>query len=315
MSLIRYGLLFALVAFLLGISFVAADLYAKKVLGLGDPIVYDAHKLWGYSPRPNKSYNRFIDKKVSINNIGARGLDNWDKNGKNIVFFGDSVSYAGSYIDDDQTFISIACQSIKNWVCHNAGVNSYGILNMIARSRHDKRVNDAEFRVFTFVTGDFDRGLQTSNRAHFVLREPPAYMSGLWEILNFMAASIELKSWFGKNSDIKTSREEIYLNRMFNLEIFLTELERLKENNQKFLLIHSPSVTELENLDLINENEFFLILQNMYANNLISLSDILISPYRNKKKLLFKDNVHYEENGHLIVGKYLAPELLKLIKE
>ena len=315
MSWIKYTFLTALLIFFLAVTILFTDYYSKKVMGLGEPIVYDAHKLWGYSPRANKIYRRFQGDIVTINNIGARGLSDWNQKDDNIVFFGDSVTYGGSYIDDNQTFTAVACRSFKKLSCHNLGVNSYGILNMVARSRYDERVNGAKFRVFTFITGDFDRGLQTSQRAHFILREPPTYLSGLWEILNFVAAGISPKSWFGKRSDIKSTQEEIYINRKFKLDIFLDELSRLQENNQKFLLVHSPSREELENLDLVKETEILSILKDVYPDNFISLSDVLLPHYKSNTKLLFKDNVHYEEKGHLIVGKYLEPILHKLIVE
>ena len=89
--------------------------------------------------------------------MGARGLENWREDGVNILFLGDSVTYGGSEIDDSQTFSSLTCANIANWSCHNAGVNACGILNMVARSRYDSRINDASFRIFTFISGDFDR--------------------------------------------------------------------------------------------------------------------------------------------------------------
>ena len=53
------------------------DLVAKKYLGLGEPIVYDAHALWGYSPRENRRYTRFGGDIVTINDVGVRGLQRW----------------------------------------------------------------------------------------------------------------------------------------------------------------------------------------------------------------------------------------------
>ena len=203
MSWINYIFILFIITITSLVMLLGGDFVAKKYLGLGDPIVYDSHPLWGYSPRENRKYTRFDGDIVSINNVGARGLQEWREDGANILFLGDSVTYGGSYINDDNTFVSISCSDLTDWSCHNAGVNAYGILNMIARSRYDTRINDAPVRVFTFISGDFDRGLQDSNTAHFILRNPPNYLSGIWEIMNFIAASINPKSWFGKQSDIQ----------------------------------------------------------------------------------------------------------------
>ena len=86
----------------------AADLIAKKSFGLGEPVVYDSHPLWGYSPRKSKIYSRFDGNKITINEVGLRSTNKWIKNGKNILFLGDSVTYGGSYINDDQTFSFLA---------------------------------------------------------------------------------------------------------------------------------------------------------------------------------------------------------------
>ena len=68
----------------------------------------------------------------------------WNLGEKKIVFFGDSVTYGGSYIDDTKTFVHISCEDFKNIkiICGNAGVNAYGIHNIVYRSKYDKRIGE-----------------------------------------------------------------------------------------------------------------------------------------------------------------------------
>jgi len=296
-------------------SIFVSNLVVKKYFGLGDPVVYDAHSLWGFSPRPNRQYKRLDGNIVSINNVGTRGKQEWREDGANILFLGDSITYGGSYINDNETFVHISCLSISNWSCHNAGVNAYGILNMVARSRYDSRINDAPIRVFTFYSGDFDRGLKNSNTAHFILRDPPTYLNGLWELLNFIAAKVNPKSWFGKRSDIK-NKELIQLSkiatRQFALDIFITELKRLETIGAKFIIVHSPSVSELNNPNLILENFVLVKLQEKFPDKYISLETALKVHYKNKNEGIYKDSTHYEKRGHKIVGDFLAPIITQL---
>ena len=42
-------------------------------------------------------------------------------------------------------------------VCGNAGVKSYGVLNMVLRSGYDYRISDADIVVFVVMTGDFTK--------------------------------------------------------------------------------------------------------------------------------------------------------------
>ena len=293
-----------------------ADIVARKYLGLGEPIVYDSHVLWGYSPRENRQYRRFDGDIVTINNVGVRGREDWREDGANILFLGDSVTYGGSYVDDSQTFSSLACANVPNWSCQNAGVNAYGILNMVARSRYDSRINDAPIRIFTFISGDFDRGLQKADTAHFILRDTPNHFSGLWEIMNFTASMVNPKEWFGKQSDIKDAevlREAQLVNRQFALDIFLNELERLNSLGHSFLIVHSPSIQEVEDQNLIDNNFVLSTLSSSFPENYVSLVDPIRLRLENDRNVIYKDDVHYEALGHRIVSETITPFISSLI--
>ena len=293
-----------------------ADVIAKRYLGLGEPVIYDSHALWGYSPRENRQYKRFDGDIVTINNVGVRGLEQWRDDGANILFLGDSVTYGGSFIDDNQTFSTLTCADIPNWSCHNAGVNAYGILNMVARSRYDSRINTAPVRVFTFISGDFDRGLQKSNNAHFILRDTPDHFSALWEIANFVASMVNPKGWFGKNSDIQNSEilaEAQLVNRQFALDIFVDELERLNSLGHSFLIVHSPSIQELDDQNLIDNNFVLSTLSSSFPENYVSLVDPIRLRLENDRNVIYKDDVHYETIGHRIVSETITPFISMLI--
>ena len=101
-----------------------------------------------------------------------------------IYYFWDSVTYGGSFINDNETFTYISCLGILNWSCHNVGVNGYGILNMIARSRYDTRINNSPIRIFTFISADFDRGLQILIQLILFL-ESPSYTQRIMGSIKF----------------------------------------------------------------------------------------------------------------------------------
>ena len=218
-----------------------AEFVLSEYIGLGQPIVYDKHLLWGYSPKSNKVYSRFKGVTVSINNAGLRSSTNWISKEKNILFLGDSVTYGGSYIDDKDTFSSITCSKLKGWKCFNGGVNAYGILNIVARSKYDDRIQQDNMRIFTFITDDFDRGLQKSSTAHFILRDPPKIFPAIWEATNFVVAKLIIKSWFEKKKykvllpeefGDQQKMEEILKNKKFN-----NEINNLKKNKKNLILI------------------------------------------------------------------------------
>lgn len=306
---------FILISFVLIISL--TEYLLKSQLGLGKPVVYVPHNLWGYSPKANSKYERFKEKyEITINNVGLRSKNNWDKSRKKILFLGDSVTYGGSYLNDNQTFPLLICEELANYDCFNGGVNGYGILNMVARSKYDKRISNAEVVVFTFITQDFNRGLNKSDTAHFILRDPPKYFPAIWEILNFVAAKIEPKFWFGKKEinkkDNKKVLEEISITRKFALEIFISEIERLISLKKIVLLVHSPSIDEVKNISLL-DNEILNEIELNFPNNLVFLGKKISTVEKSELDKLFKDNVHYDYNGHKFVAKLIAKKLKNLL--
>ena len=285
----------------------------KYYLGLGKPVVYEPHNLWGYSPKSNSKYTRFKEKyEITINDVGLRSKANWNQQSKKILFLGDSVTYGGSYLNDEQTFSHQVCKKLANYYCFNGGVNGYGILNMVARSKHDKRIASADVVVFTFITADFDRGLNKSDTAHFVLREPPKFLPAIWEILNFIAAKIQPKFWFGKKNidkkDTKKKLEEIYVTRQFALDIFISEIERLISLNKVVLLVYSPSIGEIKNINK-PDNNIVDKLVSKFPNNLIILKSNFELVAESDLYRLFRDNVHYDYLGHKFISEIISEKL------
>ena len=94
------SILFILLIFLLTVML---EFYLSKFIGLGEPVVYDQSRVWGYSPKPNKKYERFEGDLVTINDVGLRSTKSWKNETKlKHLFLGDSVLYGGSNINDDQ---------------------------------------------------------------------------------------------------------------------------------------------------------------------------------------------------------------------
>lgn len=301
------------------ILIIAFEYYLKKFVNLGQPIVYDAHPLWGYSPRENKVYRRFNDSVVSINDVGLRSKKSWkNSKKKKLLFLGDSVTYGGSYIDDQNTFSVISCKKLDGWDCFNGGVNAYGILNMIARSQFDYRVSDYDAVVFVFISGDFQRGLKNSDTAHFTLREPPKYFSACWELLNFISVRYALAKYFGKHSDKNYTNDELHkeksINAEFALQLLEQEVRRLEKRGVITLMFHSPSVSELKEKKEEWVSNLEIKLSEMFGIKYVNLDRFFSREAIDSSEIFFKDNVHYLDAGHKLVGEAMQKELLKFLK-
>ncbi|MAV56040.1 MAG: hypothetical protein CMI79_00695 [Candidatus Pelagibacter sp.] len=233
-----YLLIIILLSFATIIGF--AEIYLRYV-GLGDPIVYDRNYVYGYAPKINQKKKRLNESIVSINDVGLRSIENWKdkKNYKKIIFYGDSVTYGGSYIDDKETFVYFACNKFKNtnFLCGNAGVNSYGIHNIIYRAKYDKRIKDPDFKVFIVVPDDFYRGLQNSQTAHFYLNEKKFILPAIFEAVNFIATKYDLNNYISKLDDTRIDDNKIDLINE-TIKFIKSEFSSYDEKEEKYLTFY-----------------------------------------------------------------------------
>ena len=276
-----------------------------KYVGLGDPIIYDSNFVYGYAPRANQKKNRFENSIVTINDVGLRAIHNWAENydKKKIIFFGDSVTYGGSYIDDKETFAHLTCEYINNsnYICGNAGVNAYGIFNIVYRSKYDARLFDDNLRIFFLVPDDFYRGLQNANTAHFYMKENKFLFPAIFEALNFLATKYNLRNYLSKNSDSKIENNK---NSLIDesIEILNSEIERLVSAQKKVIIFFSNSKSKNITNDKLLEK-----IKNRLNFEIIDLSNVL-------SKEMFYDETHYNKLGHEKVADFISKKIIENIK-
>ena len=89
--------------------------FLLRLYGLGTPVIYDTNISYRYAPKANQSVIRFKGSRVTINKDGLRATKEWDNNNNHkLLFFGDSVTYGGSYIDDKNIFSELTCNFLNN---------------------------------------------------------------------------------------------------------------------------------------------------------------------------------------------------------
>ena len=277
------------------------EIYLKYV-GLGDPIIYDPNFVYGYAPRINQKKNRLKNSTVTINDIGLRTIYDWKENEdkKKIIFFGDSVTYGGSYIDDKETFSHLTCEHLNdiNYLCGNAGVNAYGIHNIVYRSRYDTRITDDNLRIFILVPDDFYRGLQDHNTAHFFMKENNFLFPAIFEAINFISSKYNIRNFISKNSDSITNKNKYSLIDE-SIKILNSEIIRLTKDKKKVLIFfsNSKSNTSINNLILKKIN-------NQIDHEIINFSNILTEE-------MFEDETHYNKMGHKTIALFISKKIIE----
>ena len=130
----------ALLTLSLGLALALAALeVGLRLLGLGDPVLYDNRRAWGYRPRPDQERRRLGGARVHVNNLGTRGPEVEAKRPagvERLLFLGDSVTWGGSYVDESQLFSNVAGETLAaargvRVEALDAGVNAWGAANIL----------------------------------------------------------------------------------------------------------------------------------------------------------------------------------------
>ncbi len=287
--------LFIFISFFIIVSIYLTELYLKYV-GLGDPERYDSNYIYGYAPKENQRKERFKGSKISINELGLRTPNSWNNSQKDkIIFIGDSITYGGSYIDDKEIFSYLVCLELKNYLCGNAGVNAYSIINMVMRSKYDKRINNSEVYIFTVAPGDFYREYVGSNTAHFYLNQKKFFLPAITEAISFIATRYDINNYISKRNDTKNYNNKIELID-YSIKLLKSEIGRLVESGKKVRVFYTVEKNDKNSNKEINS---YILSQLLKANikNFYSLEKVL------SKDEYFYDSVHYNKKGHRVVAE------------
>ena len=161
------------IIFLITISLITIkvlDIILYNKYGLGKPILYSSSKQFGYFIKPNQKLVR-RGNNIFINNFGMRSpnFSNDSIDSFRILFFGDSVTYGGSIVNNEDLFTNKVCSKLNGngikFECGNYGTNGYSLFSTIRRIKYTE-LNDANLIILTLIGNNFPRTF------HNVLSQP-----------------------------------------------------------------------------------------------------------------------------------------------
>lgn len=297
----------AVVLFFSGLAFLMLDAMLARVFGFGNPILYDSNAIYGFRPAPNQNASRFFGSKCHINNLGLRAAADWDNYKENkILFLGDSVTFGGSRLDDDELFSTLAVE--PKWGCQsgNAGVNAWGVENICSLLVNDQ-FNPAKYYVFTLLENDFYRGLVRIQGMPFFNKKPKT----AWEeIFLFYAWKFNNRRYgWQSGADKKNYSEMAAENAVRKLK---NTIDFLHANNYQTLIFISPTREQV----LSNEPKDFFIqsLLAKYDLSVIYIADRIKNMDQKTKNQIFFDHWHLIKQGHRLWAQVIREELEKIIK-
>lgn len=291
------------------VGLVGLEWLAGSFFGLGKPVIYEAHPVYGYRPEPNQLVSRKQHDEVKINNLGLRALRDWDitQPQHKVLFLGDSVTYGGSYISNDQLFSTLAVSPFAGFESGNAGVNGWGVNNVCALVK-EMQFLPADIYVSVFPEGDFYRGLMRIGGQPFWTIKP---RFALQELFHYFVYKIQLRQmpathFYDMTPNQRTHIASIAVKNLKSLD------EYLKSQGKIHLIYISPSRKEV-----LGEQPIDTALKQLFVENqlnVIYLKDRLAHIPPAKIQQYFHDEIHLSIAGHQQWGNMIQSDLTQVIK-
>lgn len=289
-------------------SLICLEFAAGYFFGLGKPLIYGSHPVYGYRPLPEQHVVRKKDDQININNLGLRALENWDIHDTRhkVLFLGDSVTYGGSYIRNDQLFSTLAVMPFADYKSGNAGVNGWGVNNVCSLVQ-EMHFLPADIYVSVFPEGDFYRGLSRIGGQPFWTIKP---RFALEELFHYFVYKIQLRqmpaTYFYSLSDAEKNQiASLAVKNLKAMDDFL------KSQGKTHIIYISPSVDQI-----VSKQSENLALRQLFKENhlnVIYLKDRLNNTPPEVGKSYFHDDIHLSISGHKEWAKMIEPDLKQAI--
>lgn len=268
-----------------------------RLIGFGQPLIYTNNN--NYYPSSNQEVKRYKGAIIKINKFGMRTNNIWEENNASnkFLFFGDSVTFGGSYIDNKDLFSEKLCLLIKKSICGNYGVNGYQIKNLNLRINSVSK--DLNFnKLIIVVSSSIQNKKSIFYNFPFYNNFDYKVFKSIAEILNHILFKYEIVDNYHNNKIIKNYKDNI-----INDSIFYT-LNKLK---QKKIDIYIYIIPTLENLESnLNKKHYFEKLEFVDFKVFNIFEQI---KHSNNYKQLYYNNAHLNKKGHDYLAKIIYENL------
>ncbi|MGH8740456.1 MAG: hypothetical protein ACREUN_06060, partial [Burkholderiales bacterium] len=279
--------------------------------GLGRPVLFYAHPTYGYRLQPNQETWRFGGAHFKINNLGLRASHDWDRSPRNkILFLGDSVTYGGNHISNEDLFSEAATRELAGFRTGNAGIPNWGVENVHALVVREGFL-PASVYVTTFIEDDFYRGLQSGQnkpwikyvQPHFALQELAEFV---WYKYFKNTREINRRERESEPPEVRVARAAAKLKEMD---------EFLKARGYPHLIFISPTRQQvLQQRPVDARVRAQLDTHGVAAVYLLDKPRVRTAPEADKRAW-YQDNDHLTTKGHAVWGELIREELVRKLSE
>jgi GDSL-like lipase/acylhydrolase family protein len=267
-----------------------------RVFGVGDPPVFQSHPSYGYLMQPNQWVST-RGHRFRINQAGFRG-DDWavPKRPETIrtMFLGDSITFGGGSILDDQLFVNrvkglLAKTDGRNVETLNAAAPGWGIENMAA-FLGARGTFDADVLIWTLPTVDFRRPKTSLEDHAFPTSKPWLRLLYLGRTLLHTTNQLDIQPGVGEGT----------LER--NVALFRESLTALARTRIVCVVLIVPASPRYDHF-IEDVPRFRAVAEAAH----VPFVDLHASFRRHPPEALFTDGVHLSVRGHELVAEEITP--------
>ena len=143
---------------------------ALRIFGLNKHVIYYSSNYYGYYHVPNQNFKSRFNKLITFDNLGNRNSKKFNIENTNLFFLGDSVTYGGSVVSNDETFSSLISKKMeKNYL--NISSNGWGIPNIINFIDSHNIYKKNSVYVMTCINDCFTRNLRKIEQNFFLKKK------------------------------------------------------------------------------------------------------------------------------------------------
>jgi lysophospholipase L1-like esterase len=279
---------------------------ALRAVGLGDPVLYDNRLAYGYRPLPNQTHRRIGGARVHLNALGVRGPDvpaAPAPGATRLLFLGDSVTWGGSYVDDDALFAAIAARRLAadgrpvEWL--DAGVNGWGPENVLGLVRESGGFSSTAW-IVTGLEDDLRREKTHVGEVPYFNLPPRT----AWEELFVLGAYRLLTAY-----KLPKPADDLARLATANLERYRAIADEARATRARVLLVWHPTVDALAS-GIDPNRDRFLALAQVVPSAALDLGPA----YRAAGGRVYVDGMHLDATGHRVAGEAIGDALRALLR-
>ena len=284
-----------------------------RVLGLHKNIEYYTSSVYGYYKEKNQTIIK-KNNKISLDELGNRNDKKNTFQNSNLFFLGDSVTYGGSAVSDNELFTYLVAKKLKkNYL--NISANGWGIPNIINYVDSNNFIKENSTYILVCISDCFTRNLRRREQNFFFGENSKFATFNFFKYIVFQLNDHFLQNPYDHVVDYDRDNSHTI---KYSINLLKQFDDRISGANSNLIILYSPYLKDYK-YKISDGNPIFKqdIKNQIFKNSKkVNLKIIDISRKLNKNqpdqfRKNYIDKVHLSKEGHSLY----ADIILKVLNE